>query len=153
MPLQPESSLTAGQAGIHAQLPEPGSFNVFQGEKISMEDLRAIGQVTGDEYNLFHKEGQSLVIRGNGSSIEVSPEMHGDLLDGVYGRFEAHTHPPGYSIDPGPADRPFLAKMGQEYSEIWGDDGVYTFGQHGIADDLRIQSELNSKMWQDLYGD
>ncbi|OWQ43759.1 hypothetical protein CDL60_28530 [Roseateles noduli] len=152
VPLQPESSLTAGQAGIHAQLPKPGSSNVFQGEKILMEDLRAIGQVTGDEYNLFHKEGQSLVIRGNGSSIEVSPEMYGDLLDGVYGRFEAHTHPPGYSIDPGPADRPFLAKMRQEYSEIWGDDGVYIFGQHGIADDLRIQSELNSKMWRHLYG-
>lgn len=56
--------------------------------------------------------------------------MYNDLINGVYGKFSGHAHPPGYSLEPGPADEPFLSKMGQKRSSVWGDsgDGWLPFG-------------------------
>ena len=102
-----------------------------------MADLRDIGRVTGDEYNMFTKAGERLIIRGEGSNIRVSEEMYADLLNGEYGKFSGHTHPPGYSIEPGPADRPFLNQMQQGRSAIWGDNGYQIFGPVGPACPVR----------------
>ena len=150
--LLPETSLSRKQIDIHTQLSEPGTFATIPKSLVSMKDLRAIGEVTGDEYNMFTKGGERLVIRGEGSNIRVSPEMYEDLLDGKYGKFSGHTHPPGYSIEPGPADRPFLRMMQQERSAIWGSDGFRIFGPVGPADDARILSEINRANMINLYG-
>lgn len=116
-----------------------------------MSDLRAISQVTGDEYSMFTLGSQRTVIRGYGNEISVSQEMLDNLLAGNYGKWSGHTHPPGYSINPGPADRPFLQQMGQQRSAIWGDGGHYTFGQLP-SDDAMIQSEIMRKQWARIYG-
>jgi hypothetical protein len=150
--LLPESSLSTRQAAIHAQLSEQGSFSTFSKRQVSMADLRDIGRVTGDEYNMFTKGGERLIIRGEGSNIRVSEQMYDDLLNGQYGKFSGHTHPPGYSIEPGPADRPFLNQMQQGRSAIWGDNGYQIFGPVGPADDARILSEINRARMQKLYG-
>lgn len=69
---------------------------------------------------MFTKGGERLIIRGNGNIINVSEEMYNDLINGVYGKFSGHAHPPGYSLEPGSADEPFLSKMGQKRSSVWG---------------------------------
>ncbi|MFV0673317.1 Ig-like domain repeat protein [Variovorax sp. tm] len=156
VPLLPESSLTTRQMAIHAELAEPGATATFRKRSVSMNDLNAIGRVTGDEYSMFTNKGSRLIIRGDGSDVVVSPAMYGDLLAGKYGRFSGHTHPPGYSVMPGPQDRPFLSSMKQDVSTIWGFDGQsttrYTFGQVGLADDARIASEIARRNWARLYG-
>ncbi len=116
-----------------------------------MADLRAISRVTGDEYNMFTLGSRRTIIRGYGNEISVSPGVYKNLLSGKYGKYSGHNHPPGYSVKPGPADRPFLQKMGQQRSGIWGDSGHYTFGQLP-TDDAMIQSEIMRKQWEKIYG-
>jgi hypothetical protein len=77
--------------------------------------------------------------------------MYDELLAGKHGKWSGHTHPPGYSLDPGPADRPFLEKLGQERSTIWGDDGHHTFGKLP-SDDEMIAAEKRRKQWMRIYG-
>ena len=72
-----------------------------------MNDLRQLTNVTGDEFNMFTRGSQRLIIRGQGNTIEVSEVMFNDLLNGKYGKFSGHTHPNGFSLEPGPADEPF----------------------------------------------
>lgn len=149
--LLPESSLTGKQAAIHAALPKSGDTAVFPKRSISFADLRAIGRVTGDEYSAFTLGSRRLVIRSFGREVIVSSELAADLRAGRYGRWSGHTHPPGYSIEPGPEDRPFLIKMGQERSSIWGDKGYKPFGQTAV-DDARIQTDIARRKWEKLYG-
>ncbi|UXH76177.1 hypothetical protein [Roseateles amylovorans] len=151
--LLPVDSLTKRQLATQTELSEAGSTAIFRKRDVSMNDLVAIGKVTGDEYSMFTNKGSRLIIRGDGSDVVVSPEMYSDLLAGEYGRFSGHTHRLGYSVMPGPQDRPFLASLGQERSTIWGYDGTrYTFGQHGLADDSRIATEIAQRKWMRLYG-
>jgi len=150
--LLPTSSLNNRQLAIHEALTEQGAVGQFHKKSVSMTDLKAITQVTGDEYNMFTLGSQRTIIRGYGNEVSVSPQMYDDLLQGNYGKWSGHTHPPGYSIDPGPADRPFLQQMGQQRSAIWGDNGHYTFGQLP-SDDALIQSEIMRKQWERIYGD
>lgn len=46
-----------------------------------------------------------------------------DLINGTYGKFSEYTHPPGHSLEPGSFDEPFLAKLRQERSFVWGNSG------------------------------
>ena len=125
--LQPESILSKHIRGIHAALPESGATAVFRKGDVSMAQLRTLTRVTGDEYSMFTLKGQRFVVRGRGSVVDVSPEVHADLLAGKYGRFSGHTHPPGHSLNPGPGNQPFLRSMRQKQSGIWGDDGALPF--------------------------
>ena len=84
--------------------------------------------VTGDEFNMFTNGSRRLIIRGSGREIKVTKKMKNDLITGVYGKFSGHTHPPGYSIEPGPGDGAFLLDLGQRRSAIWG-TGVDNYGQ------------------------
>jgi hypothetical protein len=149
--LLPVSSLNKRQRAIHDALTEQGAVDQFYKKSVSMNDLRAISQVTGDEYNMFTLGSRRTIIRGYGNEVSVSPQMYDDLIAGNYGKWSGHTHPPGYSINPGPADRPFLQQMGQQRSAIRGDNGHYTFGQLP-SDDAMIQSEIMRKQWERIYG-
>ena len=117
-----------------------------------MNDLRQLTNVTGDEFNMFTNGSRRLIIRGNGNQISVSQEMYNDILNGVYGKFSGHTHP-GFSLKPGPADEPFLKKLGQKRSSIWGNtgEGWMPFGQDTWStQDVQIQIR-REKMAQ-IYG-
>jgi LysM repeat protein len=145
------STLSKRQFAIYEKLSSQGSVGKFSKKSVSMSDLRAISQVTGDEYSMFTLGSQRTVIRGYGNEISVPQNTLDNLLAGNYGKWSGHTHPPGYSINPGPADRPFLQQMGQQRSAIWGDNGHYTFGQLP-SDDAMIQSEIMRKQWAKIYG-
>ncbi|WP_041598439.1 hypothetical protein [Hahella chejuensis] len=95
------------------------------------------------------------IIRGNGEKVTVSQDVYEGLISGQYGKWSGHTHRPGYSIDPGPEDRPMLIKLEQKQSAIWpanADTEPYLFGQIGKADDLQLQSDVARKIWEKLYG-
>ena len=112
------------------------------------EDLT---RVTGDEFNMFTNGSRRLIIRGKGNWIRVSEEMYDDIINGVYGRFSGHTHP-GYSLETGPADEPFLKALGQYRSSIWGNtkEGWLPFGQEPWLT-KEVQEEIRRSKWQKLY--
>lgn len=155
------SSLTSKQALIHDALANPGDLALMPKRSVSMSDLRALSNVTGDEYSVFTRGSQRLVIRGITDSagrpvIQVpDDEMLQALARGDYGKWSGHVHPPGYSLEPGPADRPFLQLMNQQRSGIWGSalngSRFNVFGQWA-TDDAAIQAQINSSRNARLCG-
>ena len=126
--LNPVESLNKRQRELLEQLSNPGDTVLVHKKSVSMNDLRQLTNVTGDEFNMFTNGSRRLIIRGSGREIKVTKKMHNDLITGVYGKFSVHTHPPGYSIEPGPRDGAFLLDLGQRRSAIWG-TGVDKYGQ------------------------
>ena len=104
---------------------------------------------------MFTRGGRRLIIRGVGNKVTVPNEkMYNDLLNGKYGKFSGHTHPNGYSLEPGPADEPFLKSLGQRRSSIWGNDGsrdrYRTFGQDYLSTP-DIRREIAREKWNKIY--
>jgi hypothetical protein len=113
-----------------------------------MSDLRAIGRVTGDEYSMYTLGARRLIIRGFGNTVRVPDQAFADALKaGEHGRWSGHTHPPGYSSDPGPADRPNIPD-GQARSGLWSDEGAGPFWR-----DLEAEEAHRRAMFMRLYGE
>ena len=152
--LSPVSSLNKRQRELLELLSESGDTAILPKNSVSMNDLRQLTNVTGDEFNMFTNGGQRLIIRGLGRKIEVSQEMFNDLVNGYCGKFSGHIHPPGHSMEPGPNDSWFLNKIHQEESSVWGNDGDgwLPFGQTKDYTD-EIRSEINREKFRKFYGD
>ncbi|HPH66317.1 MAG TPA: hypothetical protein PLF40_11250, partial [Kofleriaceae bacterium] len=143
-------SLNRRQRAIHEKLPAKGAMVVVPKKTVSMSDLRAIGRVTGDEYSMYTKKGERLIIRGDGPEIIVPDQAFADALRaGKHGRWSGHTHPPGYANRPGPADRPNIPDA-QSRSGIWSDDGAAPF-YRTPQDDLIFEEEQRRQQWRKLY--
>ncbi len=150
----PYSQLTARQRKLLKSLNRPGDIHKLNKNEVSMNDLKQLTNHTGDEFSMFTLGSRRTIIRGRGNEIKVpNQEFLDDLYAGKYGKFSGHTHPPGSLIDPGPADRPFLTKMRQVRSGIWGNtvDEPYVFGQKGPIDDKIIQNEIRSQKMEKYY--
>ncbi len=89
---------------------------------------------TGDEYQMFSLGSQRLVIRGHGTKVYANANAYTQILKVVQGggRYAGHTHPPGFSLRPGPDDEPFLRSFGQKNSGIWGNDGWNVYHNRGF---------------------
>ncbi|MCI9036005.1 MAG: hypothetical protein HFJ08_18780 [Lachnospiraceae bacterium] len=153
--LCPESILNKRQKTLLELLDKQGSTAIIRKKSVSMNDLWQLTKVTGDEFNMFTRGGRRLIIRGVGNKVTVPNEkMYNDLLNGKYGKFSGHTHPNGYSLEPGPADEPFLKSLGQRRSSIWGNDGsrdrYRTFGQDYLSTQ-DIRREIAREKWNKIY--
>jgi hypothetical protein len=68
-----------------------------------MKDLIKMTNVTGDEFNMFTKGSERLIIRGEGNIINVPNQQFLDeLTQGKIWKVFRCTHPPSDSITPGP---------------------------------------------------
>ena len=151
--LKPISSLTKRQLSILEKLPNSGDYVFLPKKSVSMKDLLKMTNVTGDEFNMFTKGSERLIIRGEGNIINVPNQQFLDeLTQGKYGKFSGHTHPPGSSITPGSKDRPFLDMMKQKRSAIWGNivDEPYIFGSLPIQDEI-FRQEIAKEKWLKYY--
>ncbi len=149
--LQAFSTLNKRQKVIHDLLPKQGDMAKFHRDDVSMNDLRIVGQVTGDEYSMYTLGAQRLIIRGVGHEVRVPTQQFADALQaGKYGRWSGHTHPPGYSSIPGPADRPNIP-VTQSRSGIWADDGSRPFGRTP-QDDVVMAAEQRRREFEAMYG-
>lgn len=98
-------------------LNEPGATVIVPKKTVSMNDLLQLTNVTGDTFYMFTIGGRRLLIRGQGSNVNVSLELYAEITNGNY-RFSRHTYPLGYLIESGPRDGPFLNDFGQMRSAI-----------------------------------
>ncbi|MBR2176118.1 MAG: hypothetical protein IJ861_04130, partial [Clostridia bacterium] len=61
-------------------------------KSVSMADLSALTAYTGDEFALFTKAGERLIIRGNAKSVNIDVETAKQMAEQGY-RWSGHTHP------------------------------------------------------------
>jgi hcp family T6SS protein ctsH3 len=61
------------------------------GNNFGQLDLVALAAATGDEFAMFSVGGRRLIIRGNHTSVPVTPEMGRELARQEW-RWSSHTH-------------------------------------------------------------
>ena len=73
-------------------LPEYDSNIIVNKKNVNMKDLSALTAVTGDEFALFTKGKERLVIRGNKKSVNIDVQKAMELSRRGY-KWSGHTHP------------------------------------------------------------
>lgn len=118
--------LNPRQQQLLAALPDYGSRVAVPKSDVSMTDLAALTAKTGDEFALFTKGGERLVIRGDRCKVDVTPEeAYAMGKDGYI--WSGHTHP-GVELNvlqPSEGDYAVLNQFDQENSSIYNSAGNY----------------------------
>lgn len=124
-------ALNNRQSKILEQLPEYDSRVIVPKKSVNMEDLSAMTAKTGDEFAMFTKDNERLVIRGNSYKVNINTEEAKALVAQGY-KWSGHTHP-GTDINvlmPSDGDKQILRCFEQEQSVIYNSKGSYqTFGK------------------------
>ncbi|PAT43023.1 hypothetical protein CK621_05670 [Vandammella animalimorsus] len=108
--------LNRRQAAALDALPAEGAKAIVH-QSFGLRDLAALTAATGDEFAMFSTGGRRLLVRGNKTSVPITPDMARDLAQNGW-RWSAHTHP-GTSTNvlrSSPGDRAVLGAM-REASE------------------------------------
>ena len=119
-------SLTNRQAELLDSLPEYDSRVVIKKSDVSMTDLAALTAKTGDEFALFTREGERLVIRGSASKVNIDVQEAIKLAADGY-TWSGHTHP-GVDLNclvASPGDMEILKCFEQKRSSIYNSLGEY----------------------------
>lgn len=91
-----------------------------------MKDLAALTAETGDEFAMFTKGNERLIIRGNKNSVNVNIAMAEDLSRQGY-KWSGHTHP-GIGkncLTASPGDVEILRCFEQRVAYIYNSQGTY----------------------------
>ena len=120
------SDLTNRQKQLLGALPDYDSSVVVGKKSVNLTDLSALTTVTGDEFALFTKGHDRLVIRGNSYSVNVDLERARELCDAGY-KWSGHTHP-GYDFNclvASRGDYEILQCFSQQASAIYNSKGEF----------------------------
>lgn len=131
--LQIGRPLNNRQQKILEKLEQYDSWTIVNKKTASMKDLSAITAFTGDEFALFTKGRQRLVIRGNTNSVNVDVQKALELYAQGY-RWSGHTHPgvEKNCLIPSSGDKEILKCFKQDTSVIYNSKGDYrTFEKEG----------------------
>jgi hypothetical protein len=101
-------------------------------KEVNMKDLSALTAATGDEFAMFTKNQERLIIRGDSRHVNINEETAAQLNERGY-RWSGHTHPgveKGFTI-PSDGDVLILKQFNQETSVIYNSKGQFsTFGKY-----------------------
>ncbi len=128
----PNAVLTFGidlnnrQKQLLALLTEFDSRITVPKKAVNMTDLSALTAYTGDEFALFTKGNERLIIRGNAVSVNIDIEQAKQMSKQGY-RWSGHTHPGVdfnclFSSD---GDRTILKQFDQSTSVIYNSKGQF----------------------------
>lgn len=112
-------------------LPEYDSRITVPKTSVNMADLSALTAKTGDEFALFTKGNERLIIRGNNYKVNIDSEQAERLAAQGY-RWSGHTHPGTGSnvLVPSTGDKVILRQFSQDISVIYNSNGRFrTFGK------------------------
>jgi len=107
-------------------LPEYNSRKIFSKDAVNMSDLAALTAVTGDEFAMFTKGTDRMLIRGNSYSVQITVDEAKELAHNGY-RWSGHTHP-GDSrecLTASRGDYLILKAFGQKRSVIYNSLGQF----------------------------
>ncbi|MBR6029181.1 MAG: hypothetical protein IKP40_08815 [Clostridia bacterium] len=108
-------------------LPGFGSTVIVPRSSVNMTDLAALTAFTGNEFAMFTKGAERMIVRGSAVETPVDINRAGELRDEGY-RWSGHTHPgtDDSSLIPSSGDHSILEVFGQDRSEIYN-----SLGHHG----------------------
>lgn len=114
------------QEKILDALPNFDSRIIISKNNVSMIDLAALTAKTGDEFALFTKSGERMVVRGNSAMVAITPEEARTLGEDGY-NWSGHTHPgiDMNSLQPSSGDYAILNQFDQQQSLIYNSAGQY----------------------------
>ena len=114
------------QQRLLEQLPEFDSRITVQKDDVSMVDLSAMTAKTGDEFAVFTKGGERLVIRGSNVKVQITVEEARELAAKGY-TWSGHTHPgTGFNcLQASKGDMQILGCFDQERSVIYNSVGEH----------------------------
>ena len=119
------------QKAILDELPEYNSRQHFSKNAVNMTDLAALTAATGDEFAMFTRGSERLLVRGNTQSVKITVDEAKELAQNGY-RWSGHTHP-GTSrecLTASHGDYLILAAFGQKRSVVYNSLGQFdTFGE------------------------
>ena len=124
--LQYARPLSNRQSALLEQVPTFDSRATVRKRDVNLRDLSALTAETGDEFALFTKGSERLVIRGDAVHVAVTQEAARQLAEQGY-RWSGHTHP-GYNdfcLSPSDGDLAILEVFHQKQSVIGNSKGVY----------------------------
>ncbi len=93
----------------------------------TIEDISALTQKTGEEFSVFSKGDQSIIVRGDANGVDISPELLSKLQSEGW-NWDFHSQP-GYLAEnaaASQADQELLKKLGQTESKIINSHGDVT---------------------------
>lgn len=118
--------LNTRQRKILDRLPEYDSCVTLPKKDVNMRDLSALTAYTGDEFAVFTRKNERLLVRGNHNSVNVDIARAKELSAQGY-KWSGHTHP-GLLTDfatPSQGDKDILACFNQNTSAIYNSAGKY----------------------------
>ena len=128
--------LSFRQASLLEVLPETGSTFKLHKSAVNVTDLAALTAHTGNEFAMFTRGSQRLIVRGNNKVVDLSPKKLKTLKEMGF-KWSAHTHPvpntihSNIYINASDGDRFALRILEQERSLILDD-----FGRRNIFDQI-----------------
>lgn len=132
--LQFDRPLNNRQEKLLEELKEYDSKIIVKKKNVNMKDLAALTAYTGDEFALFTKDTDRLVIRGNSTSVNVNDKVARELnLQGY--RWSGHTHPgeDAFCLFPSNGDKAVLRCFANKQSSIYNSKGKsIIFDERGI---------------------
>lgn len=99
---------------------------VVKKKEVNMKDLSALTAVTGDEFAMFTKGSERIVIRGNSISVNIDTVKATELNRQGY-KWSGHTHP-GIGkncLQASPGDMEILKCFKQKVAYIYNSQGEY----------------------------
>ncbi|MGN0468923.1 MAG: hypothetical protein ACI4GY_09390 [Acutalibacteraceae bacterium] len=119
------------QKKILEALPDYNSRVTVKKNNVNMKDLAALTAVTGDEFAMFTKGNERLIIRGNEYMVDVTVELAEEMNKNGF-KWSGHTHPGNtlFCLNASDGDSKILAHFKQDISSIYNSKGQYTiFGK------------------------
>lgn len=118
--------LSPRQIRILGHLSGYDSEYIAKKKDVSMADLAALTAETGDEFALFTRKGERLIIRGDSLSVNVTYEKALELRKMGY-KWSGHTHPGNddFVLFPSDGDKEILKVFEQEQSVIYNSVGKF----------------------------
>lgn len=124
-------SLNNRQSVLLDKLPDYDSRCIVSKKSVKLSDLSALTAYTGDEFAMFTKGNDRLIIRGNKVSVNIDVESAQRLAEEGY-RWSGHTHPGTdvLCLVASDGDVAILERFKQSASVIYNSKGQYsTFGK------------------------
>lgn len=124
--LQIGRPLNNRQQELLSQLSEFDSRIVVAKNAVKMSDLSALTAVTDNEFAMFTKGGERLIIRGNAVQVNIDNEAAKKLSAEGY-RWSGHTHPgmDYNSLQASPGDKAVLQYFNQKNAVIYNSKGQF----------------------------
>ena len=124
--------LNTRQKNLLQQLPNCDSSIIINKGDVNLKDLAALTAKTGDEFAMFTRGSQRMIIRGNASAVNIDGAMAQELYNAGF-KWSGHTHPgTGVNVKfASEGDMYILEQFNQTQSVIFDSQGNFSVFEIG----------------------